>query len=256
LFEVNMAYSAVNGFKLSYEERGQGGPLLLVPGALGTGLSDFGPQLKELASEFRIIAPDMRGYGQSRPPQRDFPRDYLQRDANDMLELMAVLDFKSFSVAGWSDGASTAVLMAITNPQCVSKLVVWGGSSYISREDLECIEKTRSVDQWPPSVREPLTAIYGDTLQSIWSSFCDWAQEIYGVGGELYKDRLHLVRCPTLIFHGEKDPLVPGFHARAIHRGIVGSQLHLFPQGRHNLHITHAREFNAIVKVFLAGSGG
>jgi valacyclovir hydrolase len=254
LIEAIMAFSVVNGVKLAYEERGQGAPLLCVPGALGTGLSDFGPQLRDLSSEFRIIAPDPRGYGQSLPPQRDFPRDYLQRDADDMLELMATLGFKSFCVAGWSDGANAAVLMAITNPKCISKLVVWGGSSYISDEDVECFEKTRSVDLWISSVREPLKAIYGDTLQALWSSFCDWAQEIHRAGGELYRERLHLVRCPTLILHGEKDPLVPGFHPKTIHRGIVGSQLHLFAQGRHNPHMTHAREFNATVKAFLAAS--
>jgi valacyclovir hydrolase len=221
---------------------------------LGTGLSDFGPQLKDLASEFRVIAPDMRGYGQSRPPQRDFPRDYLQRDADDMLELMTVLGFSSFCVAGWSDGANIAVLMAITNPKCISKLVTWGGSSYISGEDLECFEKIRSVDLWPTSVMESLKVVYGDTLQALWSGFCDWAQEIYRDGGELYRERLHLVRCPTLILHGEKDPLVPGFHPRTIHRGIAGSQLHLFARGRHNPHITHAREFNAIVRTFLVST--
>jgi len=167
---------------------------------------------------------------------------------------MSALGFKSFCIAGWSDGANTAALMAITNAKCVSKLVVWGGSSYISDEDLECFEKNRSVNLWTPSVRDPLEAIYGDSLQDLWSKFCDWAGEIHRDGGELYRERLDLVRCPTLILHGEQDPLVPGFHPRTIHRGIGGSRLYLFAHGRHNPHMTHAREFNAIVKTFLASS--
>ena len=79
-----MPYAQVRGVNLYYEDRGQGQPLLLIPGALGTGLTDFSPQLEQLPQQgIRVIVPDARGYGKSRPPVRQFPLDFYEQDAQD-----------------------------------------------------------------------------------------------------------------------------------------------------------------------------
>jgi hypothetical protein len=49
-------------------------------------------------------------------------------------------------------------------------------------------------------------------------------------------------------------PLVPAFHAQAIHRDIAGSCLHIYLEGRHNIHIKYADDFNAAVLGFLTDS--
>ena len=60
-----MPYAQVRGVKLYYEDCGQGQPLVLIPGALGTGQSDFGPQLEQLpAKGIRVISFDPRGLWQ------------------------------------------------------------------------------------------------------------------------------------------------------------------------------------------------
>ena len=74
-------------YRVHYEDRGTGPALLLIPGALGSARTDFGPQLEELPAHFRVIAADPRGYGRSRPPERDFPLDFLERDAAGMAAL-------------------------------------------------------------------------------------------------------------------------------------------------------------------------
>ena len=80
-----MPYAHVRGVKLYYEDRGQGQPLLLIAGALGTSQSDFAPQLATLPEAgVRVIAPDLRGYGKSRPPTREFPLDFYEQDAQDV----------------------------------------------------------------------------------------------------------------------------------------------------------------------------
>lgn len=241
----------VRGIRMHYEERGEGSPLLCLPGALGTGATDFAPQLEELSRDFRVIAPDPRGYGKSRPPERDFPLDFFQRDCDDMAALMATFGRRPFAVAGWSDGANTAVLMAITYPERITKLIIWGGNAHLASEDIEAYERTRYLSSWSPRMRENLEAIYGDALQDLWAGWCDGMQAIYRAGGEICQRRLHLVRCPTLILHGESDPLVPGFHPRVLHQGISHSRLHVFSEGRHNIHIFYAAEFNRLVREFL-----
>ncbi len=250
-----MPYQEVRGVRLYYEERGEGDPLLCLPGALGTGATDFGPQLEDWSLDFRVIAPDPRGYGRSRPPERNFSLGFLQRDAADMAALMAALGHASFFVAGWSDGATTAVLMALAYPERVRKLVIWGGNAYTSAEDIEAYEKTRWVSSWSARMRERMEALYGQKLQELWSGWCDGMRAIYEAGGEICRRRLYLVRCPTLILHGEKDPLVPNFHPRVFQKGIPHARLHVFPEGRHNIHLFYAEEFNRIVREFLKEEG-
>lgn len=59
--------------------------------APGSTWTDFGPQLKSLNKErFTVVGWDPRGYGQSRPPDRDFPLDFFERDAKDAVDLMQV----------------------------------------------------------------------------------------------------------------------------------------------------------------------
>jgi len=77
---------------------GSGAPVLFIPGALGTGASDFEHQLSWFSQTHQVIAPDPRGYGESRPPERDYPINFYQRDAEDMLALMTALGHDTFSV--------------------------------------------------------------------------------------------------------------------------------------------------------------
>lgn len=57
----------------------------------GSTRTDFSHQLSAFnKQEFTLIAIDPRGYGQSRPPDRDWPLEFLQRDAEDAMELVRV----------------------------------------------------------------------------------------------------------------------------------------------------------------------
>jgi valacyclovir hydrolase len=247
-----MPYVQIRDVNLYYENRGQGQILLLIPGSLGTGQSDFAPQLEQLPRHgLRVIVPDARGYGKSRPPARQFPLDFYERDAQDFAVLMDTLGCRSYAVGGWSDGAIVAMLLTLQRPRQVTKLIPWGGNAYLAREDIEAYEATRLISSWSQRMVDEMTAIYGDELQDLWSRWCDAMQAIYRAGGELCQTRLHLIRCPTFLLHGAKDPLVPTFHADVLHRGIANSRLHMFPEGKHNIHLRYAPEFNKMLVDFL-----
>ena len=231
---------------------GQGRPLLLIPGALGTGAGDFSAQLAWFAERgFDVIAPDPRGYGKSRPPERDYPPDFYRRDAQDMFAVMTGQGHDRFSVMGWSDGANVAALMAAQNPAQVERLVMFGGQSYLTAEEIEAFNGIRRISAWSPRAAEAMRAIYGEALDGLWDRYVDGQVALFEAGGNLYRERLAEIRCPAFVLHGAVDPLVPVFHAQVLHRGIAGSRLHIFPEGKHNIHIRHADEFNALTHVFL-----
>src|ERR1700721_3512439 len=100
----------VNGFSMYYEAHGSGEPIVFLPGALGTAKTDFEHQLPWFSQAYQVIAPDPRGYGDSRPPERDYPLTFYQRDAEDVLALMTALGPQEFSFSGGGDGANSPPL--------------------------------------------------------------------------------------------------------------------------------------------------
>ncbi|XP_026367183.1 valacyclovir hydrolase isoform X1 [Ursus americanus] len=246
---------AVNGVHLHYQQTGEGEhAVLLLPGMLGSGETDFGPQIKNLSKKlFTVVAWDPRGYGHSRPPDRDFPVDFFERDAKDAVDLMKTLKFKKVSLLGWSDGGITALIAAAKYPSYISKMVIWGANAYVTDEDEAIYQGIRDVSKWSEKTRKPLETLYGyDYFAKTCEKWVDGIKQFKHLpDGNICRHLLLLVQCPTLIVHGEKDPLVPRFHADFIHEHVRGSRLHVMPEGKHNLHLRFANEFNKLAEDFL-----
>lgn len=224
---------------------------------VGSGETDFGPQIETLNKKlFTVVAWDPRGYGRSRPPDRDFPRGFFERDAEDAIGLMKTLKFKKVSLLGWSDGGITALTAAARYPSYVSKMVIWGANAYVTDQDERIYQGIRDVSKWSERTRKPLEALYGfDYFARTCEKWVDGIVQFKRLPeGNICRHLLPLVQCPTLIVHGEKDPLVPRFHADYIHEHVRGSRLHLMPEGKHNLHLRFADEFNKLAEDFLCNS--
>ncbi|KAJ9470122.1 putative aminoacrylate hydrolase RutD [Diplonema papillatum] len=244
--------------KIAVVETGpeDGTPVLCMPGALGTAETDFSGQLDDLPEHgFRVISFDPRGYGKSRPPTRTYPPDFYHIDANDAATIMESLGIQKYSVMGWSDGANAAVILAANHPDAVARLVMFGGNSYITQEDIDAYEATRDVaTKWSAGMKAKHVPVYGRDLQPMWDSFCDAMLAIYRTGGVINKDEAKLIKCPTLIVHGKKDPIVPLMHAEWYHKNIPGASVYYFEEGKHNIHIKYRLQFNALVSTFLSFS--
>jgi haloacetate dehalogenase len=104
---------------------GSGPPLLLLHGYPQTHQMwhKIGPRLAE---RFTVICPDLRGYGDSSKPDGGAKHaNYSKRAmAQDQVEVMHLLGFKRFAVAGHDRGGRVAHRMALDHPQSVERLVV------------------------------------------------------------------------------------------------------------------------------------
>ena len=65
---------------------------------------------------------------------------------------------------------------------------------------------------------------------------------MYDAGGDLCQKEAKEIKCPTLILHGAKDPLVPEQHPKWFHDAIPGSKLHIFPD-REQLSRSHGHHY-------------
>lgn len=70
-------------------------------------------------------------------------------------------------------------------------------------------------------------------------------------GGDLYCGVLPRIQCKTLVVAGGNDKLVESFHGEYLSERIMHSRFHLFPRGRHDVHIHEAHAFNELLHTFL-----
>ncbi|KAK2534122.1 hypothetical protein Q9233_004305 [Columba guinea] len=259
---VTSAKVQVNGVNLHYQQTGEGShAVLLLPGMLGSGQTDFGPQLKSMNKQlFTIVAWDPRGYGQSIPPSRDFPPDFFERDAKDAVDLMQLYPYKAVQLKySLVKVIPVDIWFVNSTGNLRGKNRSW--QMYHDVSLLECLSKNflplntgiRDVSKWSEKVKKPLEEMYG---LKYFAKTCEaWVDGISRFAeksdGNICQELLPDIKCPTFIIHGEKDPLVPRAHAEYIHKHIKGSRLLLMAEGKHNLHLRFAEEFNRQVEDFL-----
>ncbi|XP_024889816.1 valacyclovir hydrolase [Temnothorax curvispinosus] len=245
----------VGDTEINYARVGTGDhPVLLLPGALGTIWTDFRPQMENLnAEKLTVVAWDPPGYGKSRPPDRTFPDDFFQRDAAWAHNLMQTLGYSKFSLIGWSDGGITSLLLAATYPDSIRKMVVFGANAYIHPDEIKIYESVRDINKWSEKMRTPMIQVYGeDYFKKTWSNWIDGVLRLYEKqNGDLCKQVLSKIRCPTLIIHGARDAMVLPEHPQYLKQNIADSKLHIFEKGAHNLHLRYPEEFNSLVTDFL-----
>jgi haloacetate dehalogenase len=122
-----------DGFTLEYVETpearirvrhgGSGPPLLLLHGHPQTHVM-WHLVAPRLASEFTVVAPDLRGYGESsKPPTTEDHEPYSKRAmARDAVALMAHFGHERFGVAGHDRGGRVAYRLALDHPERVRRL--------------------------------------------------------------------------------------------------------------------------------------
>lgn len=252
-----------DGVCLSCLDEGEGDPILFIHGFTGTALADHGILLDEFRDEYRLIAPDLRGYGASRPPNRDFPADFYQRDAADMAALLRALDCDPAIVLGFSDGAEAALILAATHPDLVRGVIAWGVCGVISAEELASVSTWLPISDWSSNRQTWKQQIIdrhgGEQLESMITGWVNAAQTIYNNGGNISYTTAHQIRCPVLLMNGDREVGNTPVDVRRLAAAIPDARLMFVPECGHSIQkdqpevlIDHIRDF---MRQFPKGNG-
>jgi pimeloyl-ACP methyl ester carboxylesterase len=116
------AFCQTNGIKMHYVTAGNG-PLVLLLHGFPQDWYAWRHQISALAAHFKVVAPDLRGYGETEKPAQveDYRIDTL---AKDIVGLIQELGYTKAHIVGHDWGGAIAWKLALSYPEVVDRLVV------------------------------------------------------------------------------------------------------------------------------------
>jgi len=236
--------TAVGDAVIRYVTAGHGSPLVLVHGLSGSPrwwCRNIGP----LAQEFRIYAVDLVHFcgGKPRSPF------VLAEAAGRLTQWLAALGLEKVALIGHSMGGHIAAEFASVFPRKVERLVLVDPAIFFPREPLR-VSGTRLLRAFPIVSVSILPVLVMDALRagprSLWKSARDLLRSDL-------REKLRLIRAPTLLIWGARDGLVPVAWADEIAELIPHCELRILSRAGHNPMWEQPETFNKLVSDFLSG---
>ena len=245
----------LNGLTLSVLEAGSGDPIIFVHGVVTT--SNIFPQyVSAFSPDFRGIAVDLRGYGDSEKPPTGFTIDQFSRD---LIRLADTLKIDRAVWVGVSMGGMILQRLALDHPERVRALVLVSTTdgAMILDDDIPTIgaprdyrevSKNMIVESFPPDApaqtyRPLLERIPTWNATVIREALTSMSQ--FNVHGQLSR-----ITVPTLVMVGAKDGVATPTIAKGIQAQIHGAQLVEFDTG-HFMMAEDPDQFRTVLGDFL-----
>ncbi len=239
-----MPFVRVHDYDMYYEDQGQGEPLLLVHGGMGSSKA-FAPYMQVYARRYRVIVPERKGHGRS-TGIADFPPDFLRRDALHLADFISGLGLKQVRFFGHSDGGSIGLHLAIERPNVVRAMVLLAAHSHAETKTLQGLRLGHEAGCTPERRAQSDPKQYDLTMA--W--FRHWLNP---AGGTIdVRGTMAHICCPTLVIQGMEDAYATQAHAEDIARAIPGAELWLIPGGSHSPREAREEQFDQRVLEFLS----
>ena len=278
----------VEGINLFYREAGDPqSPAVLLLHGFPTSSHMFRHLIPELATQYRVVAPDLPGFGFSDAPDHksfDYTFDHLAKIMESFTEQVGL---KKFAVYVFDYGAPTGFRLALKHPERISAIITQNGNAYLeglsdgwapvraywanptlenrnALKFLSTLETTRwqymtgvkNADQRIAPEAMALDQALLDRPQSAeiqLDLICNYETNLalYPKFQEYFRQH----QPPTLAVWGKNDPFFLPAGAEAFRRDNPGTKVVFFDTGHFALE-THAAEIGEEVRAFLVGVHG
>jgi len=232
-FNFSSGFSEVNGMQMYYEiylsnkttERNQ--PLVLIHGGGSTIQTSFEKVIPLFAKSRKVIAVELQAHGRTSDRNADLS---FEQDADDVVALLENLNIKKADFFGFSNGATTALQIAIRHPKIVDKLVL--GSALTKRNGVPQqfwnFMEQASLDNMPQQLKEVYLQVAPNPngLQVMHDRDVKRMVNFK----DIPENQIKSIKVPTLIIVGDKD-VITIEHTLEMHRQIADSELAIIPGG-------------------------
>lgn len=266
-----------NGISFHYLDWGEGSPrhLVLLHG-LSSQAHTWDQFAEETSGSFRVIAPDLRGHGESSHAEDGYT---LNRFARDVKALVRHLNLPAFDLVGHSLGAMIAVRFTAEHPALVNRLVLVDGGPGLDADaaregstdsfvrplgfDSQKEAKAWYRERSPTRSEEWLEQRVKYGVKRNWAG--KWVfrhdPELYwlleGGSSEFRQeeqrlwDMLAAVPCPVLVLRGQDSPLLSTEAARRMANAASNATLVEIPGAGHSIPSDAPERFRDAVLKFL-----
>lgn len=259
-----MLKTTIRGIQLAYEDKGKGQPIVFIHGH-PFNRSMWQQQVDYFQTKYRLILPDLRGYGETAVTT---PRVMLDEMALDIVHLLDTLAIDKAIFCGLSMGGQILLDLYRLFPQKVQALIIVdsdargetpetqqkrlakaaailkkGMRQHTEETIHQYIAKTSMTN---PAVYEPLYKMMSNTAP-------EGAAAAHRGRADRrdHTEMLKTITAPALIVVGSEDFFTPLPVARIMSDGIPGAQLAVIDNAGHLPNMEAPESFNTIVAGFL-----
>jgi pimeloyl-ACP methyl ester carboxylesterase len=259
----DMRYLELHGERVAYQDAGDGETLLLIHGMAGSSAT-WRDVIPQLAKNYRVIAPDLLGHGESDKPRGDYSLGAFAASLRDLLD---ALDIPRATIIGQSLGGGIAMQFAYQHRDRCERVVLIGSGGL--GPDLSWTLRLLSApgaELILPVIAPPQVLSAGNKIKSLlssagvqsprgaelWSAYSSLSdrdtrnaflrtlRSVVDYRGQAVSalGKLHLTaQMPVMFVWGDKDKIIPVAHGYAAHEALPGSRLEIMPGLGHFPHV-------------------
>lgn len=279
-----------NGEKLAFLSGGSGKKVLLALHGNMASSVYMKYFLENVPEDYRVIAPDLRGFGDS---SYNRPIGYIKDFAADIADFCRILGVEKAAAVGWSLGGAVAMELSLLCPQLVEKLILVSSASvmgyplykkngrdelcpYLDKEEMYFNAAVQgnvnalkggdknyfraAYDMVIYTVNKPTEAEYALQLEDCMKQRnlldVDWALCRFNISGEsnLYGagcDKAKNISCPVMLTFSDKDNIVPEFMFKQNAAAFPNAEIHCYSPAGHAPFLDKPQEFYRDMAAFL-----
>lgn len=245
----------VNGLLTNYEIEGSGPATILLLHGWGDNSAGLKGLRGELAKNWRVVTPDLPGFGASEAPKKVWGLDdYAEFCAN----LLDKLNIETTAVIGHSNGGAIAIRGLASNKLKASKLVLLAsagirGESKNRNLALRYAAKTgKQVSKvLPKSAQKSLRRKVYQTIGSDMLVAEHMQESFKKVISDDVRAGAAKITIPSLLIYGENDEQAPPRYGRIFHELMPHSELELIPEAGHFVHLDASADVTNSIADFL-----
>ena len=272
MYTRRMPFANGHGATIHYTEEGGGRETVVLVMGLGGHATEWGSVfVADLARDHRVIRFDNRGVAQSTTTAQSWT---LEDMADDVCAVLDALGASRAHIVGTSMGGMVAQLAAARHASRVDRLVLmathFGGSDVVPPEP----QAMAALGPMPglsvaEQRRRGLRTLTSDGFADDHADLIEMLvaqRERNPTSGPVFNMQVHAllasdrsqlvssIRAPTLVIHGDHDPLIPAENGRRLSERIPGAEFIVLPGCGHLPHLEKPTETASAIREFLARS--
>lgn len=262
---VTQSHIMAGTVKTAYLSSGSGQPLICLHGA-GAGAITWYPSIGALSKNFKVIAPDIVGYGESDKPDAAYDRAYFSKWLKDFL---CILGIPKAHIVGLSQGGAIALQFVLDNPEMVDKLVLVDAGGLGAQPSLASFFGMLWLNSFPsnlanrfysryilfnPANRDPNHAHYSVKVLKGYGGKKAFRQGRGAAVSKIPEGSLRQIKNESLVVWGENDKLFPIEYGEAAAKAMLNARFSRIRSAGHLSLMDQPEVFNDTLLEFLMES--